>query len=60
MEENYYNIELPIQAVRIIHKGLKQAVDKWSGGPPEEQEDLQAMRDHFYRIILEHSFSNPW
>ena len=59
MEEDYYNIELPIQAVRIIHNGLKQAVDKWSGGPPEEQEDLQAMRDHFYRIILEHSFSNP-
>ena len=59
MEENYYNIELPIQAVRIIHTGLKQAVDKWSGGDPAEQEDLSTMRDHFYRIILEHSFSNP-
>ena len=59
MEEDYYNIELPIQAVRIIHKGLKQAVDKWSGGDPSEQEDLFTMRDHFYRIILEHSFSNP-
>ena len=57
-EEEYYQVELPIEAVRIIHKGLSQAVDKWSGGPSEEQEDLIAMRDHFYRIMLEHRFSN--
>ena len=58
MEEEYYQIELPIQAVRIIHTGLSQAVDKWSGGSAEEQEDLMAMRDHFYRIVLEHRFTN--
>jgi len=57
-ESEYYQIELPIQAVRIIHTGLSQAVDKWSGGSPEEQEDLIAMRDHFYRIMLEHRFTN--
>jgi hypothetical protein len=58
MEEGYYQIELPIEAVRIIHTGLSQAVEKWSGGSAEEQEDLIAMRDHFYRIILEHRFTN--
>ena len=58
-ESQYYRLELPIEAIRIVHTGLKQAVDKWSGGDPTEQEDLFAMRDHFYRIILEHSFSNP-
>ena len=58
-DDQYYRIELPIEAVRIVHTGLKQAVDKWSGGEPLEQEDLISMRDHFYRIILEHSFSNP-
>jgi|TARA_R100000030_G_scaffold93687_1_gene80001 hypothetical protein len=58
MEEDYYHLELPIQAVRIIHVGLSQAVDKWSGGSAEEQENLIAMRDHFYRIMLEHRFSN--
>ena len=58
MEEEYYQIELPIQAVRIIHTGLSQAVDKWSGGSAEEQEDLIAMRDHFYRIVLEHRLTN--
>jgi hypothetical protein len=58
MEEKYYNLELPIEAVRIIHTGLSQAVQKWSGGKPEEQEDLISMRDHFYRIILEDRFRN--
>ncbi len=57
-EDSYYTLELPIQAVRCIHKGLKQAVDKWSGGDPMEQEDLITMRDHFYRIMLEHRFDN--
>ena len=57
-EEEYYQIELPIQAVRIIHKVLSDACKKWSGGDPQEQEDLQAMRDHFYRIILTHTFDN--
>ena len=58
MEEDYYQLELPIEAVRIIHTGLSQACEKWSGGPPQEQEDLLAMRDHFYRIMLEHRFTN--
>ena len=57
-EEEYYHLELPIQAVRIIHTGLSQACAKWSGGPAEEQEDLLAMRDHFFRIMLEHRFSS--
>ena len=54
----YYHIELPIEAVRVVHTGLSQAVEKWSGGDPAEQEDLLAMRDHFYRIMLEHRFEN--
>ena len=55
-DDSYYHLELPIEAVRIVHKGLKIACEKWAGGDPMEQEDLIAMRDHFYRIILEHSF----
>ena len=58
MEEDYYQIELPIEAVRIIHLGLSQAVEKWSGGHPDEQEDLKAMRDNFYKLILEYQFDN--
>lgn len=57
-DDNYYQLELPIEAIRVIHTGLCQAVDKWTGGPPQEQEDLIAVRDNFYRIILEHQFSS--
>ena len=57
-EEEYYHLELPIQAVQCIHTGLTQAVEKWSGGPPEEQANLTMMRDHFYRIILEDRSKN--
>ena len=55
---NYYNIETPIEGIRIIHKGLTIAVQRWPGGEPQEQVELIAMRDNFYRIILEHQFEN--
>ena len=57
-EEEFYHLELPIEAVRIIYTGLSQACEKWSGGDPVEQEYLIAMRDNFYRLILEYSFEN--
>jgi len=57
-EGNYYNIELNIHGIRLIHEGLRQAVQKWSGGEPQEQVNLIAMRDNFYRLILEHQFDS--
>ena len=56
-EETFYHLELPIEAVRIIHTGLTQACQKWSGGDPEEQVHLIAMRDNFYRLLLEFQFN---
>lgn len=56
-EETYYSIELNIRGIRLIHEGLRQAVEKWSGGKAEEQENLIAMRDNFYRLILEYQFN---
>ena len=58
MEDDYYHLELPIQAVKIIHKSLDFHYQKWAGGDPQEQVDIQMMRDNFYRIILEHQFEN--
>ena len=55
-DDEYYHLELPIEAVQVIHSGLTQAYNKWSGGDPQEQVDLETMRDHFYRIILEHKY----
>ena len=58
MEEEYWSIELNIKGIRLIHKGLSQAVEKWSGGDADEQADLLAMRDNFYKLILEYQFDN--
>lgn len=58
MDDQYYQIELNIRGIRLIHEGLRQAVQKWSGGEPEEQENLIAMKDNFYRLILEDQFNS--
>ena len=58
MEDEYWSIELNIKGIRLIHEGLSQAVDKWSGGNADEQADLIAMRDNFYKLILEYQFDN--
>tara|TARA_Y100000004_G_C8873508_1_gene394384 strand:- start:241 stop:423 length:183 start_codon:yes stop_codon:yes gene_type:complete len=55
-DDGYISIELNLQGIRCIYTGLKQACEKWSGGDPQEQENLIAMRDNFYRLILERQF----
>ena len=57
-DDEYWSIELNIKGIRLIHSGLSQAVDKWSGGDADEQQDLIAMRDNFYKLILEYQFDN--
>ncbi len=57
-EETYYEVKMPIQAVNIVYKALSHALDKWPGGEPEEQIELMAMKDNFYRIILDHKFNS--
>ena len=46
-DENYFQVELNYKGIKLIYTGLKQACEKWSGGDPEEQENLIAMRDNF-------------
>ena len=55
-EEEYYQVELPIEAVRIIHKGLSQAYEKWSGGDAQEQVNLGHLKSNLFRIMLERQF----
>ena len=57
-DDDYYSIEINIRGIRMVHKALVLAVKNWAGGDPEEQEDLIAMRDNFYRLVLEHQFQN--
>lgn len=58
MQEEYYSIELPIQAIKMIHNSLSFHYEKWPGGDAQEQEDIKNMRDNFYRIILDYQFEN--
>ncbi len=58
MEDDIYRIETSIEGIRLIHKSLSQALDNWSGGDPQEQIELYAMRNNFYRILLEHRFES--
>lgn len=57
-DQDYYHLELPIEAIRMIHKSLAFHLDKWPGGSAEEQEDIRMMRDNFYKIILDYQFEN--
>ena len=57
-EDIYYSIELNYRGIKMIHEGLRQAVEKWSGGDPNEQQNLIAMRDNFYRLLLEYQFEH--
>lgn len=57
-EDIYYSVELNYRGIFMIYEGLRQAVEKWSGGHPDEQQDLIAMRDNFYKLLLEYQFEN--
>ena len=57
-EDIYYSVELNHRGIKIIYEGLCQAVRKWSGGNPDEQQDLIAMRDNFYKLLLEYQFEH--
>ena len=57
-EDIYYSIELNYRGIKMVHEGLRQAVEKWSGGDPYEQQDLIVMRDNFYRLLLEYRFEH--
>ena len=57
-EDIYYSIELNYPGIKLIYEGLRQAVEKWSGGDPAEQQNLIDMRDNFYRLLLEYQFDN--
>jgi hypothetical protein len=58
MDEDLYTIETSIEGIRIIHQGLSLALKHWSGGDPQEQIELIAMKNQFYRMILEYQYDS--
>lgn len=51
-----YTVDMHIEDVRILYKSVCFHLEKWSGGPAEEQEKLFYMKDWLYRMILDYKF----
>jgi len=58
MNDDLYTIEINIGDIRIIHQGLSLALKYWSGGDPQEQIQLNAMKNYFYKMILEYQYDS--
>ena len=53
-----YTLDMTIHEIRILHKCIEVAIERWTGGDPEEQEELFRARDQFQAIILDYTFHN--
>ena len=56
MEENIYELQFTATSLRMLHKAVTVAHEKWAGGDPVEQEYLVYLRDSLQRILLEETF----
>ncbi|MAV11247.1 MAG: hypothetical protein CMN96_07360 [Synechococcus sp. MED850] len=46
-------MEMDLNALRILHRVVVDAHTNWSGGDPEEQNLLAAMRQQLYAALME-------
>lgn len=46
-----------LHALRLDYKTTCDALDKWSGGDPQEQEFLDCKKKELFRALVEHSFN---
>ena len=48
-------IELTLNhaSIQILHKAVSDAYMNWSGGHPEEQVQLEKLRNDLYKCLLE-------
>lgn len=58
MEEIRYGIELDIDSIRLVYKAIDQMLEKWPGGDAREQDNLFALKNGFYKILLENQYQN--
>ncbi len=53
LDDCMFTFEMDGQAVKYIYEALVYRHQKWPGGNPQQQEDLQKLRDNFYRAYLD-------
>ena len=51
-------MEMDLNALRVLHRVVVDAHDRWSGGDPEEQNLLAAMRQQLYAALMENLFQS--
>jgi hypothetical protein len=58
VEHRYYNIELDIGSVRLVYKAVNEMLERWPGGHASEQDNLFALKNGFYKVLLENQYQN--
>jgi len=51
-------MEMDLNALRVLHRVVVDAHDRWSGGDPEEQNLLASMRQQLYAALMENLFQS--
>lgn len=47
-------MEMDLNALRLLHRVVSDAHERWSGGPAEEQLCLHAMKTQLYAALMDH------
>ena len=55
-DEVNFEVILSIDDVRSLLYSLEKGIERWAGGPAEEQERLYELRDKMRAMILEYNF----
>ena len=58
MDELSFTVDMSIHDVRLLLYSVETGIERWAGGPPEEQERLYQLRDSLRGMVLEHTFHN--
>ena len=57
-EQPDYTVELSIEDVRALLYSVETGIDRWAGGPPEDQERLFQIRDQLRAMTFDYLFHN--
>ena len=49
-------MELDINALRVLHRVVNDAHQNWQGGDPGEQNLLASMKQQLYAALMDHLF----
>jgi hypothetical protein len=48
------SLEMNVTALRLLHRTVSEGLERWPGGPAEEQECLATMKLQLYAALMEH------